>query len=81
MHARRLSCWMACACAGPGVLGDDAEDTHEEAVAAYLVLRVLGCEESKGALVLVLFDGCVVLEVCDLDGVAACELDDDDGLF
>eukprot|EP00961_Rhodomonas_salina_P226827 3066905-Rhodomonas_salina.1 len=47
----------------PGVLGDGAEDAHDEAVAAYLVLRVLGCEELKSALVLVLFGGCVVFEL------------------
>eukprot|EP00961_Rhodomonas_salina_P277940 3755643-Rhodomonas_salina.2 len=67
----------------PGVLGDGAEDARDEAMAADLVLGVFGCEESKSALVLVLvlFGGCVVLEVRDLDSVAARELDDDDGRF
>eukprot|EP00961_Rhodomonas_salina_P280532 3789438-Rhodomonas_salina.1 len=74
MHAQRPSCqcWMACAklcwseadvveVLEPGVLGGGAEDAHDEAMAAHLVLWVLGCEELKGALVLVLFDGCNVL--------------------
>eukprot|EP00961_Rhodomonas_salina_P161971 2181634-Rhodomonas_salina.1 len=64
----------------PGVLGDGAEYTHDEAVAAYLVLGVMSCKESECALVLVLLGGCVVFEVCnlDLDGVSARELDNDD---
>ena len=64
----------------PVVLGDGAEDAHQQAVASDLVAGELVGQELDGAVVLVaaaLADG-VLDQVLLLDRVAARELDDDD---
>eukprot|EP00961_Rhodomonas_salina_P049476 664433-Rhodomonas_salina.1 len=65
----------------PGVVGDGAEDAHDEAMAADYVSWVFVGEELCCAVVLYVFAGGSVLEVAEFYGVAACEFHHDDEGF